>query len=260
MQGHIGVFRSSGDYSLFLYPLLRALQVRVTLFEDATQARLLLSGSGSERPQAVILPGAPNSAAYRQNMPMGIILKDFVAAGGRVLGICAGAYMLADQIAYTAPNGASLRRTGYAVVQGICRGQLPLYPQTIVPQPQTWLNTVARQVQTCDGPMAMLYWGGGVFEPNDRSTAQYTLVRDVDQQWPLVQAIKLGAGLVILSGVHPEVMGRRLMRVTRRIQAVDSEHQRYRQSQARTLIDTDAPRATWLRRLFSDPVESLALA
>ena len=159
---------------------------------------LLALPGGADLPYCAQLDGAGNASIRR-----------YLVRGGRLLGICAGAYYASARVAWEtqAPDAISGERE-LACFQGTARGSLH---DLAAPYSVEHLHcTAATQLVSEQGePLCALYWGGPEFLPDAEAT--YTaLLRYAGSGKLAAVSTRVGQGISVLCGVHAEVTGDQL--------------------------------------------------
>lgn len=160
--------------------------------------RTLLTAAGLKGLEAVVVPGGWAPFERDGAGPAGLkALAAFVRGGGRYLGVCAGAYLVAKEVRwgkarYPYPVG------WWGVVEGPIPGLAPWpssSPVRVTPTPSGKQRGLGRAAGK-----AVLYRGGGRFLG---AKAGEVLARYPDGTAAVV-ARRVGKGEVVLSGVHFE--------------------------------------------------------
>ena len=148
-------------------------------------------------------------------------IRAFVSAGGHYVGICAGAYFGASECRFAEGNRSGMEVVGprrLAFFPGAAVGPIlaPYVYDSLAGARAARLHVVdgASEAECC-----VYYNGGCCFEvPSScassvRVVAQYASVGSPADGRPAVIECKLGLGLAVLCGVHPEVTPTSLARV-----------------------------------------------
>ncbi len=131
-------------------------------------------------------------------------IRDFVTQGGTYLGLCAGAYYGSRAIAYHQGRSDEIcEPRELAFIDALAYGSLPAiagyYDATLATA--CWTTLIDDKGNLCQS----FYNGGCAFELNDedaRILARYT---DLPGQPAAIIEKSVGAGRVLLSGVHCEI-------------------------------------------------------
>lgn len=171
-------------------------------------ARLLaqdLEDLMSLKGQLLIFPGGRDLPYLEKISPRGITaIKDFVAYGGRYVGLCAGAYFGAARLEFDSNLPSEIR------------GERPLklYSGTAI-GPAFGAGTYdyssrrgakAALIELKTGQQGRVYYNGGCYfsepgAPNERTLARYS---EISGNPPAIVSARVGAGAAILCGLHPE--------------------------------------------------------
>ena len=160
-------------------------------------ARLLAIPGGADRPYAAALDGAGNASVRR-----------FVEHGGRVLGVCAGAYYACRRIDFVGGDFAVRSPRELAFFPGTAAGSVA---ELAEPYRVNDLRCSAVvEVRHRGGMAGALYWGGCRFRPDADAggfdvVATYAALPAGDDAAAI--RVRVGDGAVVLVGVHAEVTG-----------------------------------------------------
>jgi glutamine amidotransferase-like uncharacterized protein len=133
-------------------------------------------------------------------------IRHFVEQGGVYLGICAGAYFAARDIAWTPPTGLHIHRSHeLGFYDGVLSGPM-CHPDFKTDSNQLLIGKMrVSGVLTGGKAVETLYWSGPIFDETilKRDNWQVWLQQHQTQLPPII-AKKQGKGLVVLSSPHPE--------------------------------------------------------
>ena len=160
-------------------------------------ARLLAIPGGADRPYVDALDGAGNASVRR-----------FVERGGRVLGVCAGAYYACRRIDFVGGDFCVRSPRELALFPGTAAGSVAELAEPYRLNDLRCSAVVG--VQHGGGTAGALYWGGCRFRPDADAggfdvVATYADLPAGDDR-AAVRA-RVGDGAVVLVGVHAEVAG-----------------------------------------------------
>lgn len=162
-----------------------------TNWEENTD--LFLMPGGADLPYVAELSGPGN-----------IKIRNYVANGGKYLGICAGAYYAADRIEF-AKGDPKLEVTGERELKffpGLVSG--PTLPGYDHRNPSTYAGAYAAPI-SWGGGLPVFYFGGGHFVDADKINDITILARYLISEEPAAVVIRnIGKGKVLLSGIHFE--------------------------------------------------------
>lgn len=172
--------------------------------------KTLLGNSWQEDTALLVIPGGADLPYVAQLHGLGAEnIRNYVANGGKFLGICAGAYFSADAIEF-AKGDPVLEVSGTRELKffpGLVEG--PTYAGFDHRDPQNVAGTRAANIYwQLDSPFlkntqfTVYYNGGGHFVDADQYK-NITVLASYDRQAAIVEAI-VGKGLAILSGPHFE--------------------------------------------------------
>lgn len=179
---------------------------------ETIDAQQILAGRWQERCCALAFPGgADRPYAAKLNGRGNALIREYVQGGGRYLGVCAGAYYACRRIDFSGDGFEVKEPRELALFPGTANGSLtelaPLY------RPQDLNCAAAVELDTQAGPVTALYWGGCRFEPDADAGAFQVLARYAalppDANIAAVR-LRVGEGVAVLSGVHPEISGQDL--------------------------------------------------
>lgn len=197
VRPRVGVFADAGVWHVGARSIVEALEGRGIACQVLD--RTTLRERGLERFEALVLPGgwAPHQWAALDEPGLAVV-KSYVERGGRCLGICAGAYLLArttqyDDKRYDYPLGL-FDGTAQGPVTGLAR-----YPEP----GQARLSVTAEGQRRGLAALASapLYYSGG---PCFRGgTGVEVLARYADGSAAAIRR-KVGKGEIVLIGVHVE--------------------------------------------------------
>lgn len=120
-------------------------------------------------------------------------LKTFVAQGGRIIGICAGAYVLSREIIWLGERYVY----GFGIFEGTSKGPLA----GLADWPQFTFTSI-RSIKTSDAYARVLYFGGQEFRSSqDAEVIAYWAHNNT----PAALTFLYGQGKVLLLGFHPEM-------------------------------------------------------
>jgi glutamine amidotransferase-like uncharacterized protein len=169
-------------------------------------AQDVLSGAAFKNQSIFIMPGGAD-IPYTQklNGAGNANIRAFVEQGGTYLGICAGAYYGCHAIEFH--KGRSDEICGpreLAFTDAIAYGSLP----DIAPYYDNTLRTAAiTRIQGADGTvMSTYYHGGCAFRLGEDDTSVLAEYEDIEGNPAAIITRRVGAGRVILSGVHLETI------------------------------------------------------
>ena len=156
---------------------------------DTVNADYINSGS-LEHYNLLVIPGGW-AVNYRRDInSTGISnIRNFVQNGGVYLGICAGAYFAANTVEWRG------RTYSYplSLFNGVASGPI----DTIA----SWPNYSITSINVHDSNEWVLYYGGPYFYGNIFDTIA---LYNINNKSAIIQ-LNYGRGIVILSGVHPEI-------------------------------------------------------
>lgn len=191
----VGVLADEGVWHLGARSLVEALEGARVPCRVLDRSQLCAEGlAGLE---VLVVPGgwAPYQIeALGEDGPGAI--RSFVEQGGRYLGICAGAYLAADEVEYlgqTYPYPVDLLDSA---AEGPVPG-LPLYPEVVTTQ---LTATKAGRKRGIPRELLCLYQGGCTFEDDP----DLTVLARYPSGSPAIVVAPYGRGEVILSGAHFE--------------------------------------------------------
>jgi glutamine amidotransferase-like uncharacterized protein len=160
---------------------------------DNPQQLLIIPG-GASRFYAEKLDGAGNVA-----------IKNFVAAGGTYVGICAGAYYAAKTIDWQPPIGKSIQCTHeLGFFNGCATG--PLAFEKLMPD----RDHLPLGVISISGPLTnhtphnVLYWAGPCFDSQVMAADNWQILANYAHGHAAIITKKIGLGRVILCSPHIE--------------------------------------------------------
>lgn len=228
--------------------LLRALH-EVHGHAEMIDAPALLAGGWQETCEALAFPGGADRPYARKLDGAGNrLIRDYVEAGGRYLGVCAGAYYACRRIDFTGADLAVKQERELAFFPGTAVGSLA---DLAAPYRLQDLGCAAAvDLETSDRPATALYWGGCRFEADPDSLDVGVLARYAalgpEENAAAVRAT-VGRGAAVLVGVHAEV----------RAEDFDRHRHDYPESDARhvrqtlgALYDGDPARRRFFRKLI----------
>lgn len=206
---------TTGSLQLSLTQIFKNTQIQIESF--TTQQLLNDPELFKDKTIGIILPGITGeNSPYAVNLgEQGIkILKSAVENDGlSILGKCAGAYHLAEQILYNTPWGTQKSRnpgldffpiTAYGPEPGLARVPTPGLPDDCVAAPVTFIDTNGKKHEA-----KICYSNGPYFLPSD-----------IDEDTDIIAEFNLktgnliasasrpcGIGLAIFTGILPEISG-----------------------------------------------------
>ena len=167
-------------------------------------AQDVLSGAAFKNQSIFIMPGGADLPyAAKLNGTGNANIRRFVEQGGTYLGICAGAYYGCRAIEFHKGRADEIcENRALAFTDAVAYGSLP----DIAPYYDNTLRTAAiTRIQGTDGtPMSTYYHGGCAFRLGDDDTSILARYTEIDGNPAAIIARRVGAGRVILSGVHLE--------------------------------------------------------
>ncbi len=194
-DARVGVLADSGVWHLGARSVVEALEGADVSCRVLDRSQL--SAEGLAGIEVLVIPGgwAPYQLDALGEDGPGVI-RDFVKRGGRYLGICAGAYLAADEVEYqgiTYPYPVDL-------LDSAAEGpvpELPLYPEVVTIRLSA---TRAGRRRGIPRELVCLFQGGCTFE-EDPDLTVLALYPDGS---PAIVSAPFGRGEVILSGAHFE--------------------------------------------------------
>lgn len=199
----VGVYADAGAWHVGARSLVAALEgagVPCVVLE-----RSRLTPAGMNGLEAVVVPGGWAPTQLEVFGPAGLdALRDFVEAGGRYVGVCAGAYAAAREVRWDTPAGAG-PATAYplGLFGGVARGPLA----SIAPWPEraparlAWTAAArARGIEAAD--LEVLYFGGPRLVPD--VPRQAAVLATYQDGGAAIVATRRGRGEVVLVAVHLE--------------------------------------------------------
>lgn len=194
---------SAGTLSLWQQACQRVLQHPFSV--TGIEASEVIEGTWKNSTALLILPGGADKVYHAQLQGEGNRqIRDYVEHGGKVLGVCAGAYYCAKSIQFEGANPQQFpitedRELGF--FSGTACG--PLIPYT----KGTRNGAIIFDVNVCDRSFPS-YYNGGCYFPYDpmHTSCEWLASADFeDQQRWVIVGMQVGSGYVIASGVHPEM-------------------------------------------------------
>jgi glutamine amidotransferase-like uncharacterized protein len=167
---------------------------------DAWQAstELLAIPGGADRPYCAKLDGAGNASIMR-----------YLEGGGRLLGVCAGAYYMSARIAFEAESPAAI--TGareLALWKGVARGSLHALAEPYALDHLRCAAVARVYAPALQRELPALYWGGPELIPDADADAEYTPLLRYGRDGALAAVrVRVGRGAAVLTGVHAEISG-----------------------------------------------------
>jgi glutamine amidotransferase-like uncharacterized protein len=165
----------------------------------------IMSGAAFENLYALIMPGGAD-LPYCEKLTEPALqnIRDYIENGGNYIGICAGAYFACTAIEYNKGQTDEIcgpRALG--LVNAIAYGS---HPQ-LAPYYDDTINTasVVNLIDQFGVPTHSFYHGGPAFALNDPDVRVVTQYAEIDNVPPAVITKQIGAGNVLLVGVHPEM-------------------------------------------------------
>lgn len=167
---------------------------------------------------AFILLGSDRGQSYRDDFKEEgyQIIRTYCAAGGLVVGICAGSSILVEWTDWRDPNLTRRTNDSAALIKGELHGPLPQLLRQDAPCVGWFKANVARVcLPSQPAPVPLTYWGGGHYVAREEVDV---LARFADvignDGLPVIAAArkKYGAGDVVVSAVHPEVSAELLIK------------------------------------------------
>lgn len=176
---------------------------------------------------AFFLPGARNAGYDDKLGPAGMDnIRAYVTNGGRLMGLCAGAYYSCRSIEWfkDVPPRARARNTFLSLFNAVAKGPIRDITPTAFDETfhaggggEFFFRTtdagtpqVSFQPDKDGGPVytPILYWGGPLFVPDAGETyATLAHFNMMAGNPPAIIEKDCGKGRIILSSVHPEVSG-----------------------------------------------------
>lgn len=210
----------------------------------------------------LIVPGIiGEDSPYPQDLDMQAMKKinAFVAQGGSLLGVCAGAAHLSRRVVYNAPWGVTkFRHNPYGLFNGLASGPVHAYASSYEPSNRfsdiTISPVIAGTSRAPHDHIHIPYGNGPAFYPaNDEQVTVHARYRDLPGQPPAVISKAYGAGTVMLSGIHPEITRTQLEQVNHMLQrpSMDTAIQQLSPEQ-------DRLRDEFLRSLLGELLQSPA--
>lgn len=162
---------------------------------DAWHARtaLLAFPGGADAPYAARLDGAGNASIRR-----------YLEAGGALLGVCAGAYYACSRIDFEQTMAAPRE---LALFDGVARGSLHDLAEPYALEHLRCADVCSVYDPASQRVLYALYWGGPEFVPDPGASFEPLLYYGDTVGRLAALRTRLGAGRVVLSGVHAEVLG-----------------------------------------------------
>lgn len=194
------------------------------------KAAMLVMPGGADLPYCERLNGAGNAA-----------IRQFVAAGGLYLGICAGAYYACTRIDFRGQGGTISGARELAFFPGTAVGSLPDLTGGVLYAEEDTASKALVPLVFADGANGGQYYyhGGPAFiADEDADAADYTVAARFADGLPALVCGRFGLGRYILSAVHFEL---------------DAEA--YRRFAAET--ETEAAPATALTDTYGQPIWQL---
>lgn len=196
-EARVGLFADYGVWNLGARSLVQALednQIPCRVFDRSGLTRENLAGL-----KVLILPGGLAPLQYQAAGKQGLEAVDqFVRSGGRVLAICAGAYLVSREVRYEGKSYPYPAGLFDGVAEGPVAG-LAVYPLAGPAQLSLTSEGRDRGLGPIDGKFAL--YGGG---PRFVGGTQVTILARYHDQTAAVVCRPLGKGEVVLSGVHFE--------------------------------------------------------
>lgn len=194
----VGVYADAGAWHLGARSLVEALEGEGVACAPLDRTRL--SAEGLSGLEVLVVPGgwAPGvlEAAGEEGLRA---VRGFVEAGGRYVGVCAGAYVAAREVRW---EGAVIAYP-LGVFAGVAQGPLAdLAPWPRAAPVRVRWTAAARERGITAPEHEVLYFGGPRLVPDDPAAAQ-VLARYPDGSAAVLLA-RAGRGEVVLSGVHLE--------------------------------------------------------
>ncbi|PIZ03876.1 MAG: hypothetical protein COY58_07235 [Gammaproteobacteria bacterium CG_4_10_14_0_8_um_filter_38_16] len=153
----------------------------------------------------LIIPGGRSLPFYKTLGESGDqAIKTFVEQGGYYLGLCAGAYYAAQKTIFAKDLPLELQLPGTLnFFSGNAVG--PVFAESdFAYHSEKGARTV--DVELEDGTQFPMYFNGGCyFEHAEQFQNTQVVARYVDNALPAIIFCSVGAGRVLLSGVHPEL-------------------------------------------------------
>ncbi|GMU58005.1 MAG: hypothetical protein AMXMBFR33_71510 [Candidatus Xenobia bacterium] len=196
-EASVGVFADYGVWNLGARSLVQALeesQLPCRVFDRSGLTRDKLSGL-----KVLILPGGLAPLQYQAAGKQGLeAVEQFVRSGGRVLAICAGAYLVSREVRYEGKSYPYPVGLFDGVAEGPVAG-LAVYPKAGPARLSLTEEGRERGLGPIDGKSAL--YGSG---PRFVGGSQVTVLARYHDQSAAVVCRPLGKGEVVLSGVHFE--------------------------------------------------------
>ncbi|HKU37037.1 MAG TPA: BPL-N domain-containing protein, partial [Polyangiales bacterium] len=160
---------------------------------------LLAFPGGADRPYCKALNGPGNASVLR-----------YVERGGKVLGVCAGAYYISRRIVFESGSAGAIEEPReLALFEGTARGSLHDLAAPYSLDHLRCAALAALRTPTGDRSYHALYWGGPEFVPDPGAQYEPLLFYDTPSAPSRVAALRtsIGQGRAVLCGVHAEVTG-----------------------------------------------------
>ena len=183
-------------------------------------------------------------------------IRKFVETGGTYLGICAGAYYGAQSIRFNPDTkDAIIEERELSFFQGCASGSIYELAEPYKKHCLKCAKVVKialKQYEQCDNSEIyhILYWGGPKFEANNNEGDFEVIARYLDLPRPnniAVTKIRVGKGIAILCGLHPEYTGYEFRKDLKDYD--DGDDEKYKK-QASLLIENDSKRCQFFRILL----------
>lgn len=192
-----------------------AAEIRASDDWHASTVLLAIPG-GADLPYCAALNGAGNASIRR-----------YVERGGAFLGVCAGAYYAAARIAFESVTPGAITGTReLALFAGTARGGLHELAAPYAIDHLRCAEVVRVRAPGSPRTLQALYWGGPEFipDPGARFTPLLEYVTPDGRGALAAVRTELGAGRVVLSGVHAEMTGSQFPIEVSRFADADFEH------------------------------------
>lgn len=208
---------------------------------------------------ALFLPGARSSQIYYDDLGgKGFAaIKDYVADGGSYIGICAGAYLACQEIAYEGPE---IRKHGkhydLDLFDGTAIGELPVLYSSPDHTVNSWNSVVPTNVDVTghEDPVTLAYWRGPYYQPHPDEQihvlAHYHDITLPNGNKPVAIAVKdHGKGKAVFCGVHPELSGT-VLEQSPSAKFIDQDNGHSRASLAKALKHSETERLAIFRMMI----------
>jgi glutamine amidotransferase-like uncharacterized protein len=172
------------------------------------KASEVIAGTWKETTALLIIPGGADKVYHAQLQGEGNRqIRNYVEQGGKVLGVCAGAYYCAKDIQFGNAESQAFpiienRELGF--FPGTASG--PIIPYTPGTQDLVYSATIF-DIHGRDGNVYHALYNGGCYFPYVPTYTNCEWISSINhegEKWVIV-GMHVGKGYVIASGIHPEV-------------------------------------------------------